>query len=117
MDGFDFFVNNFIEKEHRERWRFFKKKGWERVRKNLGQLENQLDQNKTMLVQKNALDFAEKKIKELKLAPGKFIDFRGGESVLIDNNLEKISSNSILVFESDKTAIYFHDEGWIYFCR
>ncbi|WP_157768742.1 hypothetical protein [Paracidovorax avenae] len=117
MDGFDFFVDNFVEKEHRERWHFFRAKGWARVRKNLGQLENQLDRKKTILIQKNTIDFAAQKIREFNFSSGKYIDFRVEELILPPPFLDKVSSNSLLVFEKEKIAFYFHDEGWIYYCR
>ena len=117
MEAFDFFVCNFIERQYRDRWLYLKAKGWDKVRKNLNQLENQLDQKKTVLVQKNAIEFAAQKVSELKLLSGVFIDFRGAEIQLKGNVLGGISSNSILVFEREKVAFYFHDEGWVYFCH
>ncbi|WP_369941909.1 hypothetical protein [Xanthomonas medicagonis] len=117
MDSFDFFVDSFIEKEQRERWRFFRAKGWARVRENLGQLENHLDQKKTILVQKNSFEFAAQKIQEFKFLSGKLIDFRVDELVVHPPFLDRVSSNSLLVFERERIAFYFHDEGWVYFCR
>lgn len=117
MDSFDFFIDSFIEKQHRERWRFLRAKGWVRVRENLGQLENHLDRKKTVLVQKNALEFAAQKIQESRFSSGKFFDFRVDESIVHPPFLDKVLCNSLLFFEKERAAFYFHDEGWVYFCR
>ncbi|CAN7451379.1 hypothetical protein [Acidovorax sp. LjRoot117] len=117
MEIFEFFVSNFVQSQYRDRWFYLRARGWDKVRKNLNQLENQLDQKKTVLVQKNAMEFAAQKISELKLLSGVFIDFREGEVPLKGDILDGISGNSVLVFEREKVAFYFHDEGWVYFCQ
>ena len=117
MDRFSAFINSFLKKQYQSRWHCLYQKGWPHVRKNLAQLDRQLN-HRCQLFTHNGWQQQAKELATVKHDQGDWYNFTTGpQAVNLHNFSWDHATEGLLILHQAQLAFYLHHEGWIWICK
>lgn len=116
MNPLNFFIDNFISKNRKERWQYLANGKWEKFADKIKDLDKHLNSNCDR-IDNNALEKFKEIIKKYNIKSGYYYDFYSNKLELRVDDFHDIRDDSLLICPDKKIAFFFHHDGWIWFCK
>ncbi len=116
MNHLNFFINNFIKKDKKQRYHFLINGKWQKFANNIKYLDKHLNHH-CVRIDNNAFEKFAQIIKHYTIKSGYYYDAYTNGMEISTHCLDNIHDDSLLICSDNNIAFYFHHDNWIWFCQ